>query len=168
MSETSKERKIIVIFAIVKNEEGSAFNQGYIGYSDTFLDALKDWSKQEDLHSFVKEILDEGKEGIFKKGDMKGFILSDDFSNIHTMNNTLVIFNDEMMIDIDDWYYSPFKHALENAPLLERYSVNSKEWIQVDCFIGYVENGNFMRIKTDLEKNDYLYAFTAINITHNR
>ena len=145
-----------------KNHE---YHHGYIGYAHNFEEKLKEIVGKDDAYierirkaseNYTKEKFDE--DGII------GFILPQDFANVHTMTSgAIIIFNDKNgVIDIDDSYYTAFKHALEDAPCKESYV--GGHWANADFFFDYVVTGNMSRAKLNREGDDWIYGFKAKNL----
>lgn len=152
-----KDNKIITFF-----DKGHDRKRGIVGYTNTFEKEMIYRGFTSSYVDKIKKISDNYTKEKFEGEEIIGFILPQDFANIHTMTSgAVVIFNDKHgVIDIDDYYYTSFKNALENAPYKEAFM--DGKWHKVDYFFNYVCENYLTKAKLNKESEDWIYGFRAL------
>lgn len=164
MEKTGKE-KIIFIIAPVKGKNLKSF----VGYNNKlFIETLEGYRGItpeifDEISSLVKK--DEiGKYTLSNEGIL--FVLPNEITKLHTQQYPLIIFNDETVIDIDEWWYSAFKDVLSNHSDENRfYTVDLKKWVNCDDLFTIADGGFLVKFKIDPQSDKYLYAIKSVHIT---
>ena len=97
------------------------------------------------------------------------YTLPHSFAVLHTCQNPLIVFKGDEIIDIDEWWYSPFKKMLFESykgTALTHFDDSSSAI--TDSYMEYLDYG--YQVKCTLKDSDdqeQLFAFKTRNITFN-
>ena len=167
-----EEKNEKIVFAIKPNiEKESHYMVSFVGLSSYLKEGLIKFGYASNefntLCDDVKKLVDEGKEGKFIVNDCIVFILPESFTRLHTQQYPLIILKDmDQVIDIDEWWYTPFKNLMFNTPKYE-HTTDNKTWERGRSLEGALEDGYIIRFKTNDEDSDWLYGIKTRNVTFN-
>lgn len=157
-----------IIFGIVTDETRSRDDDdrrgfySFMGFSDKIEKYIS-----EDIREKIRKYIEDGKEGRFVIGNIILFVLPESFAKLHTTQYPYIVMKgDEKdfkeVIHIDEWWYTPFKTILQEAPI-SYYTKNMKEW-QPGGAYGGSEYGYLVKFKTSNE-SEWFYGLKTENRT---
>ena len=119
----------------------------------------------EDL---VKKILElqHGKHEI--DGNIIYIVPSNQF-NLSTAQYPLIIIKNDEVIDIDEWWYSPFKeilfHSYIGHPLID---IDTKKYVNHSDIEDSLTCGYIVKCVNQMDSDDVIYALRTNNVTFNQ
>ena len=163
-----EDKIIFAIKPITMNEEYH-YIASFIGSSSQLKKGLKKYGYESKdftgLYEKINEVLKEGKEGKFIIDDAIIFVLPESFTRLHTQQNPLIILKGMTdVIDIDEWWYSPFREMISNAQVFN-YTKNNKDWNNTEYREDNLQGGSIVRFKMNTDDSEWLYAINCKNIT---
>lgn len=162
----NKNEKIVLVIDIAHEDIIS-----FIGSSLCLKEGLKKYgysSKQYDtLSDKIETIIKEGNEGKFILDNAIVFIIPASFTRLHTQQCSLVVLKEmENIIDIDEWWYTPFKRLINTSSFCE-YTMDNKDWVRTEYGEEKVAESYLIRFKPNEHDSEWLYAIKSRNITFN-
>lgn len=97
------------------------------------------------------------------------YVAPSETTNLYSHQYPLIIIKDDKIIDVDEWWYTPFKKTLQNGYSCS-YCNNAKmvDYLQTsDTPLCPIEYGYFTKCINKHDENDVLIATKTHNITFN-
>ena len=145
------------ICGFIGNYENFGLNMKRMGYSDEYVDPLL---------NKIRINFENGKEGKMEFDDAIVFVLPESIVRLHTQQHPLIIFKDDEVIDIDEWWYSPFRGVI-GACNLGEYTNDNKDWSKTDCPLESLECGFLVKFRSNPD-DEWTYAIKSNNVGFNR
>ena len=128
--------------------------------------ALESYDK--DWNVVFDKVIKQNENGRFVIDNFIAYVLPNNITNLHTCHYPLVIFKDNEIIDIDEWWYSPFKKVLnEGYRCLALTNFDDIDSTLENTSLGYVEEEFAVRCKIPDSTDSPLVAMKVTNITFN-
>lgn len=117
---------------------------------------------------FIDEVAD--MELPYGRNEVDGnivYVINSKHFKLSNIQYPLVIIKDNDVIDIDEWWYSPFKSILQNEYMAECvYNLNGGTFDAGTSDAYYLlEDGFYVKCTNKQDSDDVLYAFRATNCT---
>lgn len=168
--EEKNNKKIVFLFKpLIQERDGDDYSRfmSFVGLSSHLEKGLKRYGYDSTWWDALQTILKEKKDGKYTVDGATVYIIPESFTRLHTQQYPLVILDElEKIIDIDEWWYTPFKSLIFQSPIQE-YTKNHISWRRTDCVEGALENGYLIRYKPNSEDTKWLYGLKTQNITFN-
>lgn len=117
----------------------------------------------------INQIVELAKNDKFGKHDVEGcvvYVLPDSMTKLYNHQYPLIVIREEEVIDIDEWWYTPFKHLMaERKDQNCEYSSDLDTWKKDDYLLGMVDNGYLVRFKVNPEDNNHLHVVKTVNVS---
>lgn len=160
------ENKIILI--LQKSEDSYGKNYSCYACESSCIDhrILPKFLKASTIRS-IKKAIEKNENGKFIYDDCVIYIAPASISNINNFNWPLVIIKNDEIIDVDEWYYSPFKPLLCSRSYKGHYydNINLESCNRSSETINDLDNQYFMKFVNSKDEHDVLYAIKTENIT---
>ena len=177
------ESKILLVLYQFDDESSESFrdrgSHDYIQYnhfvcdSSVYKQALesKRYGKNDikKITKIVDELLEQNKNGRFEKDGCIVYIIPSDSFPLHTCQYPLIIIKKDEIIDIDEWWYTPFKKIFSNGEWicqpytnLRSYSMESKD--EILCYLDSEYLTKCIKVN---DNSEVLTAIKTNNITFN-
>lgn len=150
-----------IILVLYKREEHL---QSYICTSTNYKEALSSMRNIRERESnIIDEVLAKNAFGRFEVSDHIVFVAPSDICNLHTSQYPLVIIKGEKIIDVDEWWYTPFKNIL-NEKYTTKYTFDLEQYREAEYASHALENGAYVKCTNKADSNDVLNAIKTTNI----
>lgn len=160
----NKKEKIIFVLYPVKDDYDRI--ESYIGLSSYIERSRGIGLKRKDVTNKIKELVKEDvEEGLHKIDDAFIFVLPLEFTRLHTQQHPLVVLKGmNEIVDIDEYWYTPFKKIIFNASKYE-FTADNENWRHDECVEWALDSGYLVRFKINPDDSEWLYGIRTNNIT---
>lgn len=159
-----------IVFAVAKKSAPSDMRQyaSVIGESKGILQRLeKERIPSSRVFSkIISKALAKNEYGKVELDEGFVYVLPSSQFNLHTVQYPLVVIQHDTIIDIDEWWYTPFKQVLCHN-FDGTYTLNLKTFNDTDCAEAYLAEDFLVKFVNKEDSSNVLYAIKTTNMTFN-
>lgn len=159
--------KIILVLYFLKNGSFAS----HICTSANYKNAIEHnvcRDMRSELSSIIENVLAKDSYGCFDIDNAKVFVAPSNICQLHTSQYPLVVIRGEKIIDVDEWWYTPFKNVLcKNYSTEHSWNIKEFQADNKDETLYSLESGAWVRCTNKNDETDVLFAIKTNNIGFN-